>query len=345
MNAFGSVTERFFNVDAMPYDVIDNNVDLARHVGESFMPFAVQGVLEGESAAVAAAGFLGARSSMASLSDVTVDEARKRFNVEATSARDLSESWLKNDLLYRYVFQNHGLEARDSNSAWGLYYREKEALDVAFNKEMLTQWSASATDYQMRSVYFEQKKLMNAKLEGYKKAVGLEENRKKSDDPIREALRLWYELYDSPEALAAAKSDTWDVIEAGREKLLASFTPEQQAAVLRAGAGIHLEIFHLLKPESQQRYRDLLARRVQWIRDNASDSMDEDDIQEMIDILKGSMFPRIPTRRGAIPPKESRGGTRTTGRSLDIRSSQVSPGRSLGISGTQVSLSREAVML
>jgi len=139
MNAFGSVTERFFNVDAMPYDVIDNNVDLARHVGESFMPFAVQGVLEGESAAVAAAGFLGARSSMASLSDVTVDEARKRFNVEATSARDLSESWLKNDLLYRYVFQNHGLEARDSNSAWGLYYREKEALDVAFNKEMLTQ--------------------------------------------------------------------------------------------------------------------------------------------------------------------------------------------------------------
>ena len=226
-----------------------------------------------------------------------------------------------------YVRENHGLEATDSNSAWGLYYRRRKDLDKDFQEAMMKQWSASATDYQMRSIYFEQKKLMNAKLEEYKKSVGLEENTRKSDDPIKEALRLWYDLYDSDQAQRAAISDTWDVIEVEREKLLASFTPEQQAAVLRAGSGVHLEIYELLKPESQQRYQQLLARRVQWIRDNASESMNEDDIKEMMDILKGQMFKRFNTKRGPIPPKESRGGTGITGRSLNIRTAQVSPTR------------------
>ena len=59
----------------------------------------------------------------------------------------------------------------------------------------------------------------------------------------------------------------------------------------------------------------------------ASESMNEDDIKEMMDILKGQMFKRFNTKRGPIPPKESRGGTGITGRSLNIRTAQVSPTR------------------
>jgi len=312
MNFGGAAVEAVFDVNAAPYDVVETMPQLALYTLETFMPFAVQGILEGDSAAAAATGFLGARSSMATLADVTVEEGIKRFNLDAVSTRDISESWIKNDLLGEIVKDQYNLEARDSNSDWGLFFRRKEQLQEEFELTMMKQWAASASDYEMRSIYFEQKKLMNAKLEEYKRSVGIEDDRKKSDDPIKQALNEWYELYDSKEAQAAAISDRWDYIDAERDKLLAKFTPEQKAAVARAGTGIHVEIGRLLTPERQKEYMDTFNARVAWIRENASNELTEDEIESMIGRLRRVMFPEIGVLRGPIPVAERRtrsGGT------------------------------------
>jgi len=312
MNFGGAAVEAVFDVNAAPYDVVETMPQLAWYTTQTFMPFAIQGLIEGDSAAAAVTGFLGARSSMATLADVTVEEGIKRFNLDAVSTRDIAESWIKNDLLGEIVKDQYNLEARDSNSDWGLFFRRKEKLQQDFELEMMKQWAASASDYEMRSIYFQQKKLMNAKLEEYKRSVGIEDDRKKSDDPIKQALNEWYELYDSKEAQAAAISDRWDYIDAERDKLLAKFTPEQKAAVARAGTGIHVEIGRLLTPERQKEYMDTFNARVAWIRENASNELTEDEIESMIGRLRRVMFPEIGVLRGPIPVAERRtrsGGT------------------------------------
>ena len=312
MNFGGTTAEYFFGVDAAPYEVVESLPELAKYGGESFLPFVLQGFMDGDSVAAAGAGFFGARTSMASLSDVVTEKANKYFDINVTSTREIAESWIKNDLVEPDVIQEHALEARDSNSAWGLFYRRKKALEKEFLETMNRQWAASASDYQMRSIYFEQKKLMNTKLEEYKRSVGIEDDRKKSNDPIKQALNAWYALYDSPEAQQAAISDKWDVIDVKREALLATFTPEQRGAVLRAGSGIHQEILELLKPESQQKYLERFQARAVWITENASSKLTEDEVQQLIARLWDNMFEKFDSSRGPIPVAERRtrsGGT------------------------------------
>lgn len=49
MNFGGAAVEAVFDVNAAPYDVVETMPQLALYTLETFMPFAVQGILEGDS--------------------------------------------------------------------------------------------------------------------------------------------------------------------------------------------------------------------------------------------------------------------------------------------------------
>ena len=91
----------------------------------------------------------------------------------------------------------------------------------------------------------------------------------KKNQSIAKAIDAWNAVYESEEYMNAVTSEQYDVVEAKRQALLLTFTPEQQAAVLRSGSGIHLEILYLLSPMEQQSYMDRFNARVAWINENA----------------------------------------------------------------------------
>ena len=70
-NIFGGVVEGLSGgqIDAMPYERIDNLPDVIKHVGTSALPFSVQGAMEGESATATFAGVMGLRSSAGTVID------------------------------------------------------------------------------------------------------------------------------------------------------------------------------------------------------------------------------------------------------------------------------------
>ena len=63
LNIVGGGVEALTGADTAPYDQIENLPDFFRHLGTSALPFAVQGILEGQNAVTSLAGLGGARTS------------------------------------------------------------------------------------------------------------------------------------------------------------------------------------------------------------------------------------------------------------------------------------------
>jgi hypothetical protein len=63
VNAFRTVLEGAFGVDAQPFDKVDSKPDIAWHLFENSLPFALQGAMEGDNAWGIATGMLGLRTS------------------------------------------------------------------------------------------------------------------------------------------------------------------------------------------------------------------------------------------------------------------------------------------
>ena len=71
MDVFGTTIEglSFGKTNAMRFENIDNPIDAIKHLGEANLPFAAQGLLEGEQAPTTAWGFGGGRSSVGTVFD------------------------------------------------------------------------------------------------------------------------------------------------------------------------------------------------------------------------------------------------------------------------------------
>jgi len=63
MNIAGAGVEFATGANALQFENIDSLPDLFKHIGTSALPFAIQGILEGEQAPTVAAGLVGARTS------------------------------------------------------------------------------------------------------------------------------------------------------------------------------------------------------------------------------------------------------------------------------------------
>ena len=63
VNAFRTVLEGAFGVDAQPFDKVDSVPDIGWHLFENSLPFALQGLMEGDNAWGVAVGMLGLRTS------------------------------------------------------------------------------------------------------------------------------------------------------------------------------------------------------------------------------------------------------------------------------------------
>ena len=302
--ASGSLGE--IPIDAAPYDVLDNISDLPLKGGASFLPFAVQGVLEGEGSMAFLFGVAGARTGQMTPSDMVVETARRGFNIDIDSSRDLAESWLKRDVLYPYVDAQYGLTARASNSAFGLYTERRAELESDFFDRLKREYAAGGKDYELLSFYYDERKILNERMNEFEKVVGVSDFDINPKDPIAVALKAWRDIYDSPEVVSALKGERWDLIEERRADLMKGFTTEQQEAVLRSGSGIPIQLLALLKPESQARYFDLYNKRKNWIMQNAKTPAMADQYVNGELGLKANMFPDLEVQRG-ITPESVRG--------------------------------------
>ena len=285
------------SIDAQPFDVVDHQ-SLPLDLAATFAPFALQGVVEGESLHSAGISVLGLRTSAVTLSDQTAETARRVLNIDADSARDISESWIKHDLLYPLIERQYGLEARSSNSDWGNYYTRKSILESEFQAAVMKQWAAGASDYRMRSIYFDLLGEMNARKREARFNAGVGDFDVNPKDPIAIAIKEWNKVYESDEYLQASKTESWDIVDKKRDELFKTFTPAQQEAVMRYGGGIHKEILAMLKPESQQKYLDRFERRKKWIRENTKNA---NHINTLILELEEEMFESIGVNRGVTP--------------------------------------------
>lgn len=77
--------------DFAPFDEIDGPLDLGLHIGKSALPFAVQGIIEGEGIAAIGAGFVGARTSEETVFEKR-DAGRDRVRARLVASGDLPES-------------------------------------------------------------------------------------------------------------------------------------------------------------------------------------------------------------------------------------------------------------
>ena len=287
-------------VDAAPYDVIDNPVDMTIALGESFLPFAAQGYLfDNESAVSTGLGLFGLRTSTGTLGDATVHVARKILGIDLDTSRELSESWLKNMVLYPYVEQKWGLTSRANNSPLGLYMVRRDTLQADLMARLRNQWAAGASDNGLKRFFFEENRKMQGKLEEYRTAVGVQDLEMDEKNPIAVALKKWRDIYDSPEYTQALIDERSDILEALQQKVMQGFTQQQREAVVRAGSGswIPREIYALLSIESKQRYAQSLMARKQWLAENAKNKEWSDFLAY---ILEENMMPSLAVNRGIV---------------------------------------------
>lgn len=77
--------------DFAPFDEIDGALDLAKHIGKSSLPFALQGIIEGEGIAAVVAALAGARTSAETVFEKR-NAGRERVRARLVASGDLPES-------------------------------------------------------------------------------------------------------------------------------------------------------------------------------------------------------------------------------------------------------------
>lgn len=288
-------------IDAAPYDVVDNMYMLPFSFAKSFMPFAVQGVMDGEGLAATLFGITGLRTAAQSHGDALVYLGRKAFDVQIDSPRDLPESWIKRDVLYPLVERQFQMSAVESNSKLGLFMSERGNEMTRFNEDVAKKLAQGGTKYEIIRYYYDRRDIMYERLDKYEELAGVGDRDVNSKDPIALALKAWRDIYNTDDVTNALKDERWDIIQEKREALVKRMTPEQKAAVERDGGGIHIEILQMLKPESQARYYDRYAKRAAWIAENAKD---KEQAKNMILLLRAHMFPSALTEASPLLTQE-----------------------------------------
>lgn len=290
----GALIEGTFNYDTMPFESIDNLGESFAYIGKSYAPLVGQQLAdEGWSHRIPIEWF-GIRASEVSMSDVTVIVAREILGMDVNQVRDIEESWIKNEVLYPQIEDQFGYTFRESNGPIGKFMKRKDELDEELFLAITRDYqSGRMSARQLVNSYKSKRKERNAKLSELAKNIDFGEPRK--NQSIAKAIEAYNAVYESEEYLNAVTSEEYDVIEKQRQALLLTFTPEQQAAALRTGSGIPLQILYLLSPIEQQTYWDRFNARVAWINENA---ITPDAARVLKNRLEYEMFPSILAPRG-----------------------------------------------
>jgi len=78
----GGAVEATTGADLAPYDDIENLPDFVKHVGTSGLPFAIQGILEGENVSTTLAALVGGRTSAGTLSETFATLYREKYGTD-----------------------------------------------------------------------------------------------------------------------------------------------------------------------------------------------------------------------------------------------------------------------
>jgi hypothetical protein len=88
VNAFRTILEGTSGVDAQPFDKVDSKPDIAWHLFENSLPFALQGAMEGDNAWGIATGMLGLRTSPQSGNQETIERYKNYWDSLSIQERE-----------------------------------------------------------------------------------------------------------------------------------------------------------------------------------------------------------------------------------------------------------------
>lgn len=162
VNIVSAIIEVGTGLDAAPYEVIDGPIDLAQFIGTSALPFAIQGMLEGDSGFATLAGLAGARTSPATPYNKR-DEARRD---EMRSRRDKNgipllaqdeiytrDRWaalgqdIRNSIDESPALAPHIFDVKEAQRAQGDQYREYADKNEALSDLKTQRITAAATEF------------------------------------------------------------------------------------------------------------------------------------------------------------------------------------------------------
>jgi hypothetical protein len=234
MNLGGAVVEATSGVNALPYDEVDNPIDLLKHVTTSALPFAIQGMMEGQALPATGIGFLGVRV------------AHSKY--DAATARIFNDDRIYQSLEYHEKFLIR--EATDLPTT--SKYSEKSA---KLEKQRRADLRADPKDeFNIGQKY---KNLRAGIREGLDIDFG-EDGDLKSRDPNDRALAEYWAVTDDPRFTRIRKSDTtarsrmFNFLVDERSRL---WTVEQRESVLR-NTNVRPMPIEALRVMSKARRRD-----------------------------------------------------------------------------------------
>lgn len=140
--------------DVMKYDDIDSLPDLAKHIGTSALPFAVQGVLEGQSALTTIGGLGGARTSAGTPTDRLNTIAQRQFGADFYDLEPSQQDSIKvqNSSLWQEAIDAGSKERREAEAIRAELKAEQEADDAMLQSGQITmeQWRQGYRDRSLR---------------------------------------------------------------------------------------------------------------------------------------------------------------------------------------------------
>jgi hypothetical protein len=241
LNITAGGVEALTGLDVLPYENLSGLPDLSYHIGSSSIPFAVQGIVEGENAITAIAALLGARTSAETLSEKRGSQQAEAFDlavqagavpaelVSALRDVDYADMTSREKRLLRDAYEkiDPGLledieeRARESGSIFQKA-RDREATYWETSETRLAELAASlrtASNPPKTTAATIEALIEEANLPYKEKAyadavAGLPAN------DIYKLMDVWYGLIDKPAYQKDGVPD-YDKIDAAREKLLA----------------------------------------------------------------------------------------------------------------------------
>ena len=186
-----------------------------------------QGLLDGEGKESFFFGLAGARTGEMTPADALVNVARKSLVTNIDNPREISESWIKREILYPLAEQEYALASRASNSPFGIFHARQTELKADFIAAMAKEYAAGNKDYELISLYYDKRQNMYERLDELESIVGIGSFEVNEKDPIASALSDWRDIYDLPIVTQALKDERWDILDAEQATLMETFSEEQ----------------------------------------------------------------------------------------------------------------------
>ena len=262
MNIVGGTIEAITGLNALQFENISGIPDLLKHIGTSALPFALQGVLEGQNLLTSGAGMLGARTSAETLSErrnaITQERWGKDYYDLDLSLRRLADA----DAEVQKLSQQIDESQRQRGDKYQLAQDEIDRQSAPLRQEQLkddaaAQSGATPIEDWKEATSRRQMSLAQIRASVYgAQGITFEERERQ---PLETVLDRYYSIDAETYRDPITRLVDWDRFFAERDRVLASLSPADRATI-QTEIEKNLSPFQKQYKEAQQVLDDLPSK-------------------------------------------------------------------------------------